>query len=342
MWGGVFALSDAVSPDFEQDTGIPRFEGAFFGFNARSALYLLLKHLQPAKVWLPAYLCPELLKALPAGQSWGYYALDSQLKPASDSWLEQLSPGDLVLAIAYLGFAPDPSWLAQVRARGAQLLLDASQALYLTPSHPQDYLLYSPRKWGGVSDGGLLIGPHLPPLPTQQDAPPAWDLMHRAQTLRRAFETQGQNNRQLQAEWFDLFRQAESLQPVGAWAMTETSQKHLQSLLKDPMLPLQRRKNYQRLSAALADWALFPELPAETVPLGFALCARQRNALQAALAETRIYCPIYWPLADLVPETFRESHWLADRLLSLPCDQRYSEADMDIILTRIEALKHLL
>ncbi len=343
MWGGVFALSDASVSQFDADPINPSFEGVFLSFNARSALNRLLLHLQPAKVWLPAYLCPDLLMALPPGQNWEYYALDSDLKPARSELLQKIVPGELVLVIAYLGFAPDSNWLMQLRELGAKIVLDASQALYLKPSHAQDYLLYSPRKWGGLSDGGLLIGPDLPPQPAPNNRPPpAWQKLHQAQVLRQEFEVQGQNNAALQAEWFGLFREAESEQPVGDWAMTAESQGRLKPLMRDPLIPFQRRKNYQRLLAELAEWALFPDLPSETVPLAFALCVQQRDALQSALAEKRIYCPIYWPLAGHVPLSFSESHSLSKIILALPCDQRYNEADMEKILAEIHRLEHLL
>lgn len=343
MWGGVFALSDAAVSQFDADTANPGFESAFLGFNARSALNRLLLHLKPAKVWLPAYLCPDLLKALPPGQNWAYYALDRHLQPAASELLEKILPGDLVLAIAYLGFAPDPNWLMQIRGLGAEIVLDASQALFLKPTHPRDYLLYSPRKWGGLSDGGILIGPDLPPQPDRNlRPPPAWQKLHQAQVLRREFDAQGHNHLALQAEWFGLFREAEAQQPVGNWAMTDDSQIRLKLLLQDPRIPLLRRKNYQRLLAKLADWALFPALPLETVPLAFALRVRQRDALQHALAEKQIYCPIYWPLADCVPGSFSESHTLSEQILALPCDQRYNETDMEKILAELKLLEHLL
>lgn len=342
MWGGVFALSDAVFAHFDKDARPSGLEGALLSFNARSALSLLLQYRQPAKVWLPAYLCPALLTALPPDQNWEYYALNGHLQLGDAGWLEQLSPGDLVVAIAYLGFAPDPGWLAELRARGAEILLDASQALYLKPTHSQDYLLYSPRKWGGLSDGGILLGPNLPDSPLTTGPPPAWALMHKAQGLRREYEVLSMPNPALQAEWFGLFRQAEALQPVAGWAITGDSLARLKPLWEDPTIPVQRRDNYQRLCSALGEWALFPDLPPETVPLGFAICATQRNALQAKLAEARIYCPVYWDLAEHVPSSFEDSHRLSAQILSLPCDQRYTAEDMDKIAAQVLALKHLL
>ncbi|MBT9547898.1 MAG: hypothetical protein IV090_21090 [Candidatus Sericytochromatia bacterium] len=343
MWGGVFALSDAAVLQFDADTANPGFESAFLGFNARSALNRLLLHLKPTKVWLPAYLCPDLLKALPPSQNWGFYALDRHLKPVATELFEKIVPGDLVLTIAYLGFAPDSNWLMQLRDLGAEIVLDASQALYLKQTDPRDYLLYSPRKWGGISDGGILIGPDLPPQPVRNlRPPPAWQKLHQAQVLRREFDDQAQPNLTLQAEWFGLFRDAEAQQPVGNWAMTDDSQARLKSLMQDPRIPLLRRKNYQRLLAKLAEWALFPALQQETVPLAFALRVRQRDALQHALAEKQIYCPIYWPLGEHVPGSFSESHTLSKQTLALPCDQRYNETDMEKILAEIKMLEHLL
>lgn len=339
MWGGVFALSQPGVTGWE--SRIPALGKNLFCFNARSALHLLLKYLRPPQVWLPTYLCPELLKALPPEQDWHFYEHTPGPHVQPDIW-PGLKPQDLVLTIAYLGFEPDPDWLALLRARGARVLIDASQALFLSSRHGADYLLYSPRKWGGVSEGGILAGPDLPAQPNALPTPQAGLEMAEAMALRREFDQQGQDDSALQARWFALFRQAEAHQPVGAWPMSAEAIGRWFQLRSDPLIQQRRRDNYLHLLDSLAEWALYPALPQATVPLAFALRVKQRDALQNALAQARIYCPVYWPLAGAVPDHYSQSHRLSEELLCLPCDQRYGLSDMAEIAAQVLAWKHYL
>lgn len=57
----------------------------------------------------------------------------------------------------------------------------------------------------------------------------------------------------------------------------------------------------------------------------------KRNALRAALAEQGIYCPVMWSERMGAPMSIR------DRELSLVCDQRYTEKDMDRTILAISA-----
>ena len=55
------------------------------------------------------------------------------------------------------------------------------------------------------------------------------------------------------------------------------------------------------------------------------------------VAQLHIYPPIHWSLSGLVPDTFVESHRLSLETMSLPCDPRYDERDMDRMIEAIRA-----
>ena len=87
---------------------------------------------------------------------------------------------------------------------------------------------------------------------------------------------------------------------------------------------------------ALPGLALFVELPAGVVPLGFPIRLAARDRVRQALIEERIYPPTHWPLDGVIPETFAASHALAAHILTLPCDQRYARDDMERMVSAVK------
>lgn len=74
---------------------------------------------------------------------------------------------------------------------------------------------------------------------------------------------------------------------------------------------------------------LFPELPDGVVPLGCPVVADERDALREHLATRGILTQVLWQSPPEVPrEEFPESWLLSQRILVLPCDQRYSAQHM--------------
>ena len=161
-------------------------------------------------------------------------------------------------------------------------------------------------------------------LPLEPPPPSWWLTALNAAILRREFDRHGGDRR-----WFDLFREAERAQPLGAFRMSELSGNLLRHGFDYADIAARRRDNYARLCEQLGEIALFPELPPLVVPLGFPVRVPNRADVQRALFEREIYPPVHWPLPAEVPGSFAGSHLLAERVLTLPCDQRYDAGDMD-------------
>ena len=96
-----------------------------------------------------------------------------------------------------------------------------------------------------------------------------------------------------------------------------------------------RRRNFEVLAAALDDVALFTELPEHVVPLGFPIVVPNRDEVREAFFAERIYPPVHWPIASVVPEHFEDSHRLSANIMTLPCDQRYDERDMQRLVAGV-------
>src|SRR3954447_13692310 len=175
--GGAFGLETMASGD---TASTPVFAGANTSYflNLRCALSAFCEANPPRSVWLPSYLCSSLLdpfvkKRIPIR----YYPVNSRLAVECDTWIDAVERGDLIIPIHYFGFPmagfPAPA-LAQ---KGAIIVEDASPALFLPQQFPESScILYSPRKFIGVPDSGVMVSRHPTGVEGMPLAPPptAW------------------------------------------------------------------------------------------------------------------------------------------------------------------------
>lgn len=323
--GSVFGLVDLYSLKNQRP---PFFNGnLLFLLNARSGINLLAKALKPKVVWMPSFLCNVMLRAVKEFKV-EFYEVDIQLNPSSN-WLNNIHSGDLVVVIDYFGFQFDPSLFRSIKDRGGWLLEDASQALLSSHTGSNsDFVLYSPRKFLGIPDGGILRNNTTNNLSTFQlmSFPREWWLKTLSVLiLRREYDLHGGER-----NWFKIFQEVDKNNPVGQYAMSEFSRILLEHNFDYSSISQKRRENYQVLNSYLSKIALFPELPDDVVPLGYPICLPNRDDVRRILYENNVYPPVHWPINTIVPKKFSESHRLADTIMTLVCDQRYNVADMEI------------
>lgn len=307
--------------------------------NARSGIKLLTELLIPPSVWMPSYLCGSMLEAFDKNSTKiKFFDMNRDLAVASRDWIADVGRGDLVIFIDYFGFPYDSSCAAQAKKQGAWILEDACQALLLKKADPlSDFVLFSPRKFVGVPDGGILMFNHAVDLREVklEGAPAGWWLdAFFAALLRREFDLFGGDRR-----WFELFQKSEAEMPVGRYAMSDLSRSLLAHCCDYSKIAQKRVDNYRILADKLPRLALFPTIIENVVPLGFPIRMPDRDRARQALFDHEIYPAVHWPIEELVPAKFAESHRLAAEIMTLPCDQRYDAEDMarmaDLLLQAI-------
>lgn len=333
--GGMFGLEQALAATQADEPEFMR-EPRLLFLSARCALQFLMNSLQPPQVWMPSYLCCSMIDAVDQRVSaLKFFPVGYDLEITSLDWLDLLLPGSLVVLIDYFGFPCDDHVTSEVRARGALVLEDASQALLSTHVGRQgDFLLFSPRKIVGVPDGGILRSAGDAALPPAKLLPPPhewWPTALDACIARREYDKFGNERR-----WFDLFRQLEAAYPLGPYRMSELSEVLLENVFDYPAIAQARRANYACLAEVLADHALFKKLDEDTVPLGFPIRLKKRDKVRQFLISQGVYPPVHWHTNECVPAQFAASHRLSAHLMTIPCDQRYGLDDMARIASLIK------
>ena len=326
--GGMFGLESARPSGDSATADQPTFlSGRSIRLaTGRSAFRLLETLLAPKTVWMPSYLCGVVLDAFHTARV-RFYPIDEHLKVAGDKWLTEVARGDIVVYIDYFGFSDWSHWGAEAHRRGAWVVEDACQSMlsaeFCRHAH---YVIFSPRKFVGVPDGGILLAQGACTLPESQLPPPPagwWLEALEASKLRAEFDRHGGDR-----EWFELFRKTDPSGPIEPARMSELSSLLLDNSVNFEEIAQRRRENYMALLEGLSEFALFPDLPELVVPLGFPVRLRDRDAVRKALFEHEIFPPVHWPLDGLVPKEFEQSHRLSRESLTLPCDQRYGKEDM--------------
>jgi hypothetical protein len=302
---------------------------------ARSAVRLLVRTLRPATVWLPSYICGVVIDAARhPGVRLRFYTVDDSLKIPDNDRLDEIQSGDLVLFADYFGFNTWSLCGAEARHRGARIVEDACQAMLNKEFSPHsDYIIFSPRKFIGVPDGGILLAGKNAELPDADlaSSPVEWLLRAtEASVLRSEFDRHGGER-----HWFKLFQSAEAAGPFEPCRMSDLSAAILQ-VVDWTKVKERRRQNYEFLLSELGDLAIFPDLPSDVVPLGFPIRVQNRDRVRRSLFGEQIYPPLHWDIAGFVPAEFAGSHYLANEIMTLPCDQRYGRGDMQHMASKLK------
>jgi hypothetical protein len=313
--GGYFALEEAAVPN--------RLYESALGFqSARAAFSALLATGKPERVWVPRYICDAMLSPLQnAGIAACFYDLNESLGIASKI---RLRSQEWLLYVNYFGICDAVEQEVLRQFDPAQVVLDHAQALLSTPG---DCLatIYSPRKFLGVPDGGLLFTRLALPLPTQVDQGSVERCRH---LLLRA-------DGQL-ADGYAAFKQSEaSLVDTAPRAMSTLSRR-MTNNCDIHLMALRRRRNFDLLHSHFGALNRLV-IPADVMaPLCYPLLL-DYSIDKSRLADQGIFIPIYWQEVLGRCDARTVEHSLALNCLALPCDQRYGPEDIERLAQSVRA-----
>lgn len=309
--GGYFGL-----PPEAVDAAAPPWPGSAHRFqSARSAMASVLQASGARRAWVPHFICGVVDDALAwAGVQAQPYPLGSDYGVPDGL---AIGESDWVLCVDYFGQSAGACDRAIARFGAHRVLVDASQALFHA-AKPGATTVYSPRKFAGLPDGGLLVTPHdiAPPLPADEAA----SAHRRRHLVSRAGGDVATGYRQ--------FQEAEaSLNDCTPRAMSAATARAAAGI-DWAGIAVRRRNNYSGLADALgAAGIAVPALAPDAVPLCCLVPCPDAVALRPKLASEGVFTAMYWPDAR-VPDSDPVGLALREQTLYLPCDQRYDLADM--------------
>lgn len=282
--------------------------------SARAAFVALLQYRKPRCVWMPYYVCNSMLAPMAyLGIDVKFYSINLNFEISSQV---DLRSNDLLLYVNYFGVCSSYEDELLSKYGNERIVFDHSQAFF---SQPKECLatLYSPRKFFGVPDGGLLVTNLRLEEPEEIDMSSIYRTEHLMKRLAGEPE-----------DGYSSYQEAEkSLDELSPKRMSLLTQRLLESI--DYSSVLQRRnKNFNKLqdslcgsnklgvSAADNDGPmLYPYVPDST-----------SSKVKSELINLRCYVASYWP--ECTERGGEVERFLAKNLLALPCDQRLGDSDI--------------
>jgi len=327
-------MNDRRDPGCEQT---PPEIGGYFGFDlpchpelypdairfqsGRAAIRAVIEGASIRKMLLPAYVCDSVIKAVAdAGAAAEFYALDEALYPKDLP--HPLPEHSAVLYVDYFGLCRNNVRRLLGENPGNSLIIDNSQALF-APHEDVLATIYSPRKFAGVPDGGLLTtAPSLNVAVPEEEDRASLERM-RSLLLRMAYCAR---------EGYADFQQiAVSLKDTTPLRMSRLTRRLMQSIAWE-QVGKKRRENFRAIAQKLdaindTQWTLGEQDVPMCYPLTLRGCAAKQ--IRDELLARNIFVPVYWQ--DALPRVSAGTveATLLYNTFFLPIDQRMERAQVE-------------
>lgn len=312
--------------------------GGYFQLELRSAsnpLYQDLIHLNSGRncfeyilrankykaVYIPYFTCDVLVEPLTKlGIEYYFYEIDDNLEPVFN--YDRIKQNQAFLSTNYFGLKTDfIKNLTSSNVKG--LIVDDAQAFFSPPITGVD-TFYSPRKFFGVPDGGLLSTANQ--LADKFEDDYSYD---RFSHLIKRIDLSPEDG------FMDFKENDRSLSNLLIKRMSALTQAILSSI-DYKGIAVRRRENFQYVHSHLKDKNLLDiELNEEDVPMVYPFRVGNAEQLRKRLISKRIYCATYWPNVFNWCSRNSLEYSLANEIISLPIDQRYSLKEMELIVNLI-------
>jgi hypothetical protein len=317
--------------------------------SGRDALRLLLHHGAAEfgwrRIWLPSYLCQEVLSsALSCGLPCVLYQDSPVIEAEWRHLADMVKPGDAVVVVNFFGLR---------KRRNLQIFIEVGAAVIEDHTHnpwsdwatesDADFCIASLRKTLPVADGGVLWSPigHLLPAPTE---------------ITKERETAAQNKRDAMVlkgrylvgesvskdDYLSLFWQGESRIASGGISGISRQSAALVATLDPKPLLHHKAALFIAFDEALRAANICPLLYPEEHCIPFsAVCVfddqETRDKVRASLIANRIYPAILWPLDNpLLPGVGRSELAFSQRMLSIHIDIRYRFEDLEMVVAMMQ------
>jgi hypothetical protein len=315
-------LSDPIGGYLELEAGRLEYEprGAVLLNSARNCLEYIMRAYDFEKIYIPKYTCDVLLEPLQRlGVPYEFYTLNGDLEIAHMPSLENRKTA--LLYTNYFGIK-DAYSRKLAEKFGEQLIIDCSQAFYFEAPFSVP-VFFSPRKFFGVPDGGILYADKRIDEAMDMDTSLA-----RMNYLLERVELGPE------AGYTDFKAADVSLRNSPMKHMSKLTQRLLGAA--DVAGAKERRKqNFRLLQSGLGKSNKLKIGNADAAALCYPYMTSKGGELRDRLIRNKIFVPTFWPnvLEWCAPEELE--YRLATELLPLPIDQRYDAGHMQRILELI-------
>mgnify|MGYP000774090340 CR=1 FL=1 len=305
--GGYFELECGRIPLYYTD-------GIYLNI-CRNAIRYVIRALGIKRLHLPIYTCHVVADAVAReGCEILRYHLDKKMMPAID-----FPTDDFIIYNNYFGvLGKNVEVLSKIYPN---LIVDNAQAFYSRPKCRA--AVYSPRKFFGLPDGGILRGKDIPVL--KLDRGHSIDVT--SHLLKRL-------DYGVQSGYPDFVANDNRLDDYPLQSMSNLTLA-LMGNINYYVAKQRRLENFRYLSKHLS--TEFPiAITSDDVPLVYPYLTDKGSMLRDSLIHNNIFCAKYWPnVLDEASNNSLEYHFAND-IVAIPIDQRYGTCEMIEIINIIK------
>lgn len=303
--------------EIEQNRGPLLHDKAIALNSGRSCLAYLIRAKQIKRIALPYFLCDSVINICKKeGADISFYHIDRNFLPID----LRIRDGEWLYLVNYYGQLLNEQ-IEGYAKRYPNIIVDYAQAYFQTPLEGVDSI-YTCRKFFGVADGGFLYTNTLLHETIAQD-----ESFERMRFLLGRYERTAN----------EFYSEYSANNHIFSEEPTKRMSKLTDNLLRGidyDFVKKRRTENFEYLQDALCtknglDIKL--ALGAYMYPFYTESGSKARKQLQAE----RIYIPTLWPnVKKVCPDSSRE-YQMAENILPLPVDQRYTLEDMKYLLEKV-------
>lgn len=310
----------------------------------RSAIKMALSTVKKSSstALLPAFTCHAVVEPfIENGFKIEPYPINKDLTVDMDGLeklIQQFLP-DVILFHDYFGFdtnrtVRESGIIERLRINGKIVIDDRTQSMFSTyDRYNADYVVGSIRKWMGVPDGAFLYG--LSDSTVQDEDSALVEAKVKAMTYKHNYLFQHEGVKECV---LPLYREAEAiLDSRNCYFQMSSLSKRLLSTYDIDVFNNRRHDNATQLIEGIKHVSfvtLVNDLPKKNeVPFYVPVFIKSgRKEFQSYLAKNGVYATVIWGCPDeFKGRISSSSQAIYDEILCIPCDQRYTEADMEYI-----------
>ncbi len=308
--GGYFGLEQLVSNEYYKDLITLN--------NGRNALLYVLKSREIKKLYMPYYLCNSVSDMCSRnGYEFEFYNIDSGFLPIFD---RELAENEYLYVVNYYGQLTQEKILS-LKNQFGHIILDNVQAFFQKPLKGID-TIYSCRKFFGVPDGAYLSSNSLLNEELEIDIS-----QKRMSHLLGRFEGRA-------SDYYRNFKNNDATFKHEPLKRMSHLTKNILGAINYEKVRSIRENNYLYLNCKLNKINKLRVIVPEGA-FAYPLYLKNGLKIKKILAEKKIYIPTLWPnVLDITPKGSIENDYVSN-ILPLPCDQRYTFADAEYMISEI-------
>jgi len=310
------SLAKPIGGYFELETrkGVFPHDDALLLNTARNCLEYILKNHKVSKLYIPKYICDVMIEPLQKTKvAYAFYKLNNDLEIDQPP---RLKGDEYLLYVNYFGVKDE--YCRQLYAEYLdQLVIDSSQAFF--SKKIATHTIYSPRKFFGIPDGGMLYTDKLDT-----------GLLGKDVSVKRFSHLLKRIDLGAEAGYQDFINNDKSLNNQPIKHMSDITKRLLASIGYDNVKS-KRLENFSFLNDRLGNLNMLKFDSDYACPMVYPFFT-ENSLLRSKLIKNKIFVATYWPNVFEWCDKDEQEYVFASNILPLPIDQRYDEKEMSRIV----------